>query len=122
MKRERERIEEARSYKRAMEMDDEQSLVDFIVFVFLFIDLPCVYFNAFYWIKQSKELSCCSLPEHNRYKLSYYFILLQQHRQQQNKKNDKATKGPHNWTACRVYPQKRIDLCVFFVLQYYYIQ
>lgn len=53
--REKETIEEARSYKRAMEMDDEQSLD---LFLFIFIDLPCVHFNAFYWIKQSKELSC----------------------------------------------------------------
>ena len=40
---------------------------------FFFIDLPCVHFNAFYWIKQSKELSCCSLPEHNRYKTFVLF-------------------------------------------------
>lgn len=88
------------------------------IYFFIFIDLPCVHFNAFYWIKQSKELSCCSLPEHNRYKtfvLFHSFTTAFANKQNIKKQRRDHTIGPHVECIHKKKKQNR-SLCSFFFI------
>lgn len=89
---------------------------------FFFIDLPCVHFNAFYWIKQSKELSCCSLPEHNRYKtfVSFFYnsIANKQNKYIKKRQSNEGTTQLDRMSS--VSTKKNRSLCIFCSLILYY--